>query len=270
MGPGLVGGFVAFRPSADGTNSAKVLEDGFVVELSEASAKRVRQALQQGDSLDLLQTGGRWAFTLRCLAREEPKTPLVTGSPTVEIFPNGVCRFEFPPGHRAATGANPAQSGWQSYGSSDWMPEVFEWPVSWALNYWHHSLADVEKRVQVAEFQEWMRALGRTVTEFFIGQPAQAGCNLCLTWAVWPTRKARFWIDLSPNRGQARVADGLRRRLHQLPLPSVTAPLLSSAAFLVWGGGGVMTQPLITTSWQAEFEGPGGITDEILQRLYPI
>jgi hypothetical protein len=194
----------------------------------------------------------------------------VTGSLTAEIFPNGVCSFEIPPGHRAAAETNPAQSGWQSYGPSDWMPEIIEWPVCWAINLWHHSLEEVEKRVQVAEFREWMRALGRTVTEFFIGQPAQAGCNLSLTWAVWPTRKARFWIDLSPNRGQARVADGLRRRLYQLPPPPVTRPLLSSAAFLVWGGGGVMSQPLLTTSWQADLEGPGGDTDEILQRLYPI
>jgi hypothetical protein len=162
-----------------------------------------------------------------------------------------------------------ALGDWQSYGPPDWMPEVIEWPVRWVVNLWLVPLPELEDRVDRESFPKWVQALGQAVKDHVATLPSAGGCNLDLTWAVWPNSEARFWVRLSPNRGEARMASGLRQRLHRLPPPRVRRPVVCSSALLLWGGGGV-NQPLLTFAWLRDLQGLGGTVDEILAALRPM
>jgi hypothetical protein len=265
----VTGGFVAFRPTSDGAEGAGVLEDGFVVELTDASRAGIEQALRQGETFTVQGGPGRWGVTLRFGKKPPCVNPRATGSCTTEFF------FMAPPSLEKAIASPVAElpdralGDWQSYGPPDWMPEIIEWPVRWVVNFWLVPLPELEVRVDRESFPKWVQALGQTVKEHVARLPSAGGCNLDLTWAVWPGGAVRFWVRLSPDRGEARMSRGLRQRLYRITPPRVRRPVVCSSAFLLWGGGGV-NQPLLTNAWLRDLQGLGGAVDEILGALRPM
>src|SRR5262249_24572752 len=159
-------------------------------------------------------TGGGWDFTLEFPPAPSVESCLFSGATVPELHPQGILQCGRPEGGNARD--------WVSIEPPDWMPEILEWPVTWAVNFWHHPVEELKKRTrQRDELQAWVAGLTRRVTDYFVPLSPGPGRNLDLTWAVWPGRLARFWITLQPGRARPELVEGLRQQLLQLPVPDV-------------------------------------------------
>lgn len=180
-GARVAGNFLALVPGAK-RDLGGVVEDGFVMELTQASWKRIREAILAGKPVEVQPSGDGLGFELDWLGDDEQR-------------PIGSVHYP-PPSREQPRAAQRSKE------------VVLLTPTD-----------QIGKRVEVQLLAEFMKAIDAAV-EAAQALPGRTGSNLTVECEIQPGGKKSFKIATQPVLHDA-ITNGLERRLDALSPPDV-------------------------------------------------
>jgi hypothetical protein len=215
----LTGGFIAFVSSPRMEDSGGILEDGFIIWLSEASGSKLREALQNGTPLLIPATNDGKSFALEWMPQNY--TDPVSGL------------------------TYHAEEGWQSALHGGPRPEEERKPVHCDrivyLTAGAASNSSEELGINMDEMTVYMKGLEKEVQDHFSLHAPGPGMDFFLQCEVVPGLKAYVKLAFRPasvDTATLRTRE-LYERLCRLPAPTVSkGPIEFQLVFKIWGGSG--------------------------------
>jgi hypothetical protein len=210
-GSRISGCFIAFVPQ-QAEDRGQVVEDGFIMLLTDASWILLRQAIESGHSVSVPATTNGLNFSLEWI-------PQTYQNPIDGLF------YE-------------AEGGWYRYSPNSPQDRISDEAVSLGEMILLTSESELAARVRVNELADYILAIKKSVIDHFTAVEQRTGQDLLLEFEIQLDGQVKLGMALRPWTDNNHL-NKLSQRLLRLPSPQVNQDSIRfQVVFKLWGGSG--------------------------------